>query len=379
MSSILSGYFRESLDRIYSRADILDRRQPEIPPQPDFSKVLETLQKGLKNEAQTGDGADLSERHVMSPVVTATEAVLSNLSLSEGGSIGTVASITPARFVPPDTQNAETVKPPTMSVNPPTQIETPKPVVRAKIEVTPEVKITPPAPPVPVLRTVAPATPQIVSAKIKARVVEQVAIAPATPVIKSAQLLKNTDFGQELAIKTTSFKTQEVREIITAAGRHHGVDPRLSLAVASAESGLRPNVVSNDGHRSKGIFQLLDSTGLEMLDRLGVEDRYDPFNPALNAYLGVGYLRHLHDLFSTETTLTGSLKTNPAKSSEQLEKLAVAAYNSGQGTVARAQEKARRAGRDPAEYNSIAEFLPASTRSYVARVTQLKKAFDDVA
>ena len=93
----------------------------------------------------------------------------------------------------------------------------------------------------------------------------------------------------------------------------------------------------------------------------------------MNARLGVGYLRHLHDIFSEETNLMGKMKTVPVKSAGELEKLAVAAFNAGQGNVAQAQRKARSLGKDPTEYAAIEPFLPASTRAYVARVTNLRE------
>jgi soluble lytic murein transglycosylase-like protein len=93
------------------------------------------------------------------------------------------------------------------------------------------------------------------------------------------------------------------------------------------------------------LFQLLDSTGKELLEQLGIDDDYDPFDPALNSYLGVGYLRRLHDTFSKETKLTNNLSTAPARTADDLEKLAIAAFNTGEGNVARAQEKAAQEGK----------------------------------
>jgi soluble lytic murein transglycosylase-like protein len=133
--------------------------------------------------------------------------------------------------------------------------------------------------------------------------------------------------------------------------------------------------VSEDGHYSKGIFQLLDSTGKEMVELSGTGDDYDPFDPAMNSYLGVGYLRRLLDMFSEPTALSSRTSTQPAKNADELEKFAVAAFNAGQGSVARAQAQAQTQGRDPSQFSSIEEFLPASTREYVARVQRHKDEF----
>lgn len=165
-----------------------------------------------------------------------------------------------------------------------------------------------------------------------------------------------------------------IKEIVTTAGRFYGIDPNLGLAVAQVESSFDTDAVSRDGHSSKGLFQLLDSTGRSMHRNSGIEEKYNPFDPAQNAYLGMAYLRHLHDIFSSETKLTSKMRTIPAGSAEHVEKLAVAAYNAGEGNVARAQARAQALGRDPADYDAIEPFLPASTQRYVQRVTSIRES-----
>ena len=169
---------------------------------------------------------------------------------------------------------------------------------------------------------------------------------------------------------------ETVRKIIAKAGLVHGIDPSLGMAVAQAESSLRTNVVSRDGHGSKGLFQLLDSTGHAMKRRVGLNEPYNPFDASQNTFLGVGYLRRLHDIFSVETNLGFNMKTIPVSSADELENFAVAAFNAGEGNVARAQARAQADGLDPTKYDAIKPYLPASTRQYVARVAQLRDGFD---
>lgn len=168
----------------------------------------------------------------------------------------------------------------------------------------------------------------------------------------------------------------KVSDFIRSAGQRHGVDPSLGLAVASAESSFDPRAVSSDGHASKGIFQLLDSTGKDLLERSGEKGDYEPFNPELNVNLGVGYLRYLHDLFSKESDLPNNLKTVGAANSSSLEKLAVAAFNAGEGRVASAQKRAEQAGKDPSEYDQVEPYLPENTREYVRKVIREKRLFE---
>lgn len=168
----------------------------------------------------------------------------------------------------------------------------------------------------------------------------------------------------------------EIKEIIRDAGLKHGVDPSLGLAVASAESSFDVDAVSSDGHESKGIFQLLDSTAIDLLKRTNASaDSYEPFNPQMNADLGLRYLRYLHDIFSTNNTLPNKLSTVAAANSSSLEKLAVAAFNAGEGRVASAQERARRAGKNPSEYSEIEAYLPEITQQYVQKVLKEKDRF----
>lgn len=166
-----------------------------------------------------------------------------------------------------------------------------------------------------------------------------------------------------------------VKGMVDQAGQHFGIDPVLGMAVVERESSFNPKAVSSDGHQSKGLFQLLDRTGQDLLKRLGMEREYNPFDPEQNVYLGVGYLRHLHDIFSKETTLPNKTTTVVAANNSSLEKLAVAAFNAGEGRVASAQQRALQAGKDASQYEHIEDYLPESTQQYVSRVLQAKAQY----
>lgn len=163
-------------------------------------------------------------------------------------------------------------------------------------------------------------------------------------------------------------RASEVKKLTSAFGFKYGIDPDLATAVAEVESSFDPLAISKDGHASKGLFQLLDSTGKDLLAKTELSNSYEPFNPEQNTELGISYLRYLHDLFNKEAELTNTRSTLPAADSQSLEKLAVAAFNAGEGRVAQAQRKAQNAGMDPGNYYHVEPYLPETTQDYVLKV-----------
>jgi soluble lytic murein transglycosylase-like protein len=217
------------------------------------------------------------------------------------------------------------------------------------------------------------------SVKIEAPAVNvadvKIAAPPQTPEIVSSKRF-SLPKGREL--ETVLFDKSEIQSIVITAGKYHGVDPNLGLAVAQVESSFKANAVSRDGHHSKGVFQLLDSTAGDMMQKTGMDEPYKPFDPSMNAFLGMGYLRRLHNLFSRDTNLTSSIKIHGANSADELEKIALAAYNAGEGNVARAQKIAVSLGKDPGAFSSIEPHLPQITRGYVKKVGKLKAKFSEI-
>jgi soluble lytic murein transglycosylase-like protein len=123
----------------------------------------------------------------------------------------------------------------------------------------------------------------------------------------------------------------DVVSLVAAAARRHGLDPALVLAVVSVESGFRPEAVSPKG--AQGLMQLMPRTAAS----LGVEDAFDPEQ---NVDAGVRHLEALVRQYGGDLTR------------------ALAAYNAGQGAVAR--------------YGGVPPYR--ETRAYVRRVLERYRA-----
>jgi soluble lytic murein transglycosylase-like protein len=120
----------------------------------------------------------------------------------------------------------------------------------------------------------------------------------------------------------------ELSHLVEQTASRLQVDPQLVHAIIKVESEYDPKAVSPKG--AMGLMQLIPETA----QRFGVEN---PFNPKENIEGGVGYLRHLLDLFGGDLSLS------------------LAAYNAGESAVQR--------------FGGIPSF--AETRDYVRKVTNV--------
>ncbi|HEY6844054.1 MAG TPA: lytic transglycosylase domain-containing protein, partial [Thermoanaerobaculia bacterium] len=131
-----------------------------------------------------------------------------------------------------------------------------------------------------------------------------------TPRSKEALLRPDaapTTFNLDIA-KQDFFRTQvPFGSIIYREALRNKLSPELVAAVVEAESDFRPRLVSNKN--AQGLMQIVPETGR----LLGCDN---PFNPAENVAAGAKYLRYLLDRFGDQ-------------------RLALAAYNAGEGTIER--------------------------------------------
>jgi soluble lytic murein transglycosylase len=139
--------------------------------------------------------------------------------------------------------------------------------------------------------------------------------------------------------------TRSQEEIVEAAAREQGLDPRLVMAVIKCESGGRPDAVSPAGAR--GLMQIMPGTAARVASRMGLPapSNEDLFDPEINVRLGCRYLADLRREFGDD-------------------RLALAAYNAGPGNAKK--WAARCPGKDGAAVVRREAF--PETRAYVDRV-----------
>lgn len=121
---------------------------------------------------------------------------------------------------------------------------------------------------------------------------------------------------------------EDIDSSIVMAAARHNVDPNLVRAVVKVESNFNSNAVSRKG--AMGLMQLMPSTARQ----LNVKN---PFDPQQNVDAGVRHLKSLLESYGGDVNLT------------------LAAYNAGQGAVAR--------------NNGVPRI--AETQDYVRKITNL--------
>ncbi len=87
----------------------------------------------------------------------------------------------------------------------------------------------------------------------------------------------------------------------------------------------------------------------------------DPrFNIDDSAVIAIRYLNEIYRAFGKETTLSYNLKTITIQNTSERKLFAIAAYNAGEGSIARAQQEAKNDGKNPEKWDEVKNYLEAA-------------------
>lgn len=153
--------------------------------------------------------------------------------------------------------------------------------------------------------------------------------ASSSPIQDRAKAMQSATTNQAVSTVRPSMSRQDVQSMIVNIAQQEGVDPSLALAVAQQESGFNPSAVG-DGGKSFGLFQIHQPSH---------PDYKGGTDPEANARYGIRYLKNLLDANN------GNVHD------------ALWSYNAGSGNKAKG-------------------VLPASTKQYIANITNLAGQFD---
>ena len=157
--------------------------------------------------------------------------------------------------------------------------------------------------------------------------------------VTEADVQSAYDTSLSLAVSSS---TDEIDTAVARAAQSTGLDPSLIRAVIQVESSFRTDAVSSCG--AQGLMQLMLATA----DEMGVEDAFDACD---NVMGGAGYLKKLLNRF-------GDIR------------LALAAYNTGQGRIAALGIT------DPDDEQQY-EKISSRVRGYVDKVMSYMEQFQD--
>jgi soluble lytic murein transglycosylase len=135
---------------------------------------------------------------------------------------------------------------------------------------------------------------------------------------------------------------------IRASAGEFGVEPSLVAAVIKAESRFDPEATSSQG--AYGLMQLLPETARFVSERTGISGDFR--DPETNIRIGTRYLSYLQSRYDGD------------------QRLALAAYNSGEGRVDRWLSRG--------DFDVSRDIPFAETHDYVRNVTESQRVYEEL-
>ncbi len=180
-------------------------------------------------------------------------------------------------------------------------------------------------------------------------------------------------------------ETPRVRKALENASSYFDIKDPLTVntleAIYAQESGFGIRLGIKGIKNAAGHFQLSKDTAERYhLHVSGEDDQRFGID-----YASIAAARYLHDLnrmFSKKTLLSAKIATIPVDDDGERRNFIFAAYNGGEGTIAKAQYFAQQANGNPAKWDNVQAFLekaeadnPDQVRKYVKGVSSNEIGF----
>jgi len=156
------------------------------------------------------------------------------------------------------------------------------------------------------------------------------------------------------------WETDHKREALENASRYFDNEDALTVntleAVYGRESSFGTQMRERGIDGAAGHFHLKKATAQEYdLTVTKKNDQRFDIDDASSA--AARYLKDLNTVFSKKTTLIKDIITTSVRSMVERKNFVLAAYNGGQGRIARAQEFAKQAGKNARLWSDVKKFL----------------------
>lgn len=182
-------------------------------------------------------------------------------------------------------------------------------------------------------------------------------------------------------------ETDHVRKALENASKHFDGNDNLTVntleAIYAKESSFGNKLGTHGSSAAAGHFQLRPDTAKRY--GLSISKKNDQrFNIDYASSATARYLKDLNTFFGKATTLAKGLATTPVVDTAERKRFVLAAYNAGEGRIAKAQSLATMVGKDPQSWNDVEEFLEQAganesvaddAREYVEKVPAYESEF----
>ena len=184
-------------------------------------------------------------------------------------------------------------------------------------------------------------------------------------------------------------EADHVRKALESASRYFDENDNLTVntleAVYGRESsfGLPKKMGERGSVQPAGHFQLSPDTA-KRYDLTVTKYNDQRFDIDYASSASAIYLKDLHTFFSKDTTLIGTTKTIGIKNPSERKKFVLGAFSAGEGSIAKAQRLAQKAGKDPQLWVHVEKFLELAgaskitadeVRQYIEKVPPYESEF----